>query len=78
MVVLGVEELGGVDDLGGDLAVAGVAQALLVELARGLRGLALGVRGRVDGGAVLGAHVVALAHALGRVVASQKRRSSSS
>ena len=70
MVVLGVVELGRVHDLGRDLAVAGLAQPLAGSSSRDAeRGLALRVRGHVDPGAVLGADVVALAHALGRVVA---------
>mmetsp|Transcript_44465 Transcript_44465/g.141562 ORF Transcript_44465/g.141562 Transcript_44465/m.141562 type:complete len:322 (-) Transcript_44465:72-1037(-) len=68
VVVLCVVEEGGVDDLVPDLPQAVLGQLLLV---RGLRGLGQGLllrRGSVDAGAVLGAPVVALAHALGGVV----------
>src|SRR3954451_8450733 len=68
VVVLGVVELAKGRDLGRDLAVAGLAQALGERGLRALRGLALGLGAVEDGRAVLGAHVVALAHALGRVV----------
>lgn len=56
------------EDLGGDLPVAGVRQHLLVRLAGRLRRGRLGRGVGVDRGAVLGADVVALAEALGRVV----------
>src|SRR6185503_20184149 len=69
VVVLGVVERAGGRDLGGDLAVAGGAQALGEELLGGLDGLALGVVGVVGRGAVLAADIVALPHALGRVMA---------
>src|SRR5690349_10268897 len=69
VVVLGVVERAGGCDLGRDLAVAGALQALGEGLLRGLDRRALGVVGVVGRGAVLGADVVALAHALGRVVA---------
>src|SRR3954451_1560148 len=68
VVVLGVVELAKGRDLGRDLAVAGLAQALGERGLRRLRGRALGLGAVEDGRAVLGAHVVALAHALGRVV----------
>ena len=55
--------------LGGDRALAGRGQGPLVGLARGLRRPRLGIRGGIDGRAVLAADVVSLAHALGRVVA---------
>src|SRR6266540_1420805 len=69
VVVLGVEELGGLADLGGDLASAGAAQDVLVRVARGPGALALQLAVRVDRAAVLRADVVALAHALGGIVA---------
>src|SRR4051794_22187064 len=68
VVVLGVVELAERDDLGADLAVAGRAQPLLEQVAAGLRGRLLLRALGVDRRAVLGADVVALAHALGRVV----------
>src|SRR5262249_10464351 len=68
VVVLGEVELRRVEDLGGDLAVAGLGEALAEGLARGERRATLRVAVRVDGGAVLGADVVALAHPLGRIV----------
>ncbi len=70
MVVLGRVERAGCrgQDLGGDLAVAGVREDLLVggpgRLGSGLLGVGVGV----DRRAVLGADVVALAEALGGVV----------
>jgi len=68
VVVLGEVELAGRDDLGGDVAVAGFAQ-LLAELGGRLLGGRLLLRTVVeDRRTVLGADVVALAHALGRVV----------
>src|SRR5215213_5585628 len=63
VVVLGVVVLARVGDLGRDLAVPGGGEALGVDVARGLGGRALRVRAHVDAGAVLRAHVVALAHA---------------
>src|SRR4029453_11069635 len=68
VVVLGVVEVAERRDLGRDLAVAGLAQALAEELLGALGRLALGLGAVEDRRAVLGAHVVALAHALGRVV----------
>src|SRR5690606_2228152 len=68
VVGLGEVEGAGGGDLGGDGAVAGGGQGLLVGLAGGLGRLALGLGVGVDGRAVLGADVVALAHALGGVV----------
>src|SRR6478609_1034506 len=68
--VLGVvvRRLAGGADLGGDLADAAAGELLAVGLGQLTRGLLL-LGGRpVDRGAVLGADVVALAHALGRVV----------
>src|ERR1700681_2438832 len=73
MVILGEIEFARIDDLGGDGAITLLTQFLLVHHLRGLGGLALaGVEG-VDPGAVLGADIVALAHALRRVVALPKR-----
>jgi hypothetical protein len=72
VVVLGVVELGGVEDLGGHRWEAGLGELLLVALARGQRRLLLRLIIGIDTGAVLGADVVALAHALGRVVRLEK------
>jgi len=68
--VLGVEvrRLAGGPDLGGDLAEAATGQLLAVDLGQLAGGLLLLGGGPVDRRAVLGAHVVALAHALGGVV----------
>src|SRR5205085_384223 len=73
VVVLGVVERPRLGDLRGDLADTALVQGGLVALARGGGGLRLlGGRG-VDGRAVLGADVVALAHALGGIVAFPER-----
>ena len=69
VIVLGVEEVGSLADLGGDAVVPGGGQDLLVGLARFLGGPALLVVEGVDGAPVLGPGVVALAHALRRIVA---------
>src|SRR5262245_48421999 len=63
VVVLGVEELGRVPDLGGDALVPRRGENLLVGLARGLGVAALLVVEGVDGAPVLCSRVVALAHA---------------
>src|SRR5690349_21754299 len=71
VVVLGVVEgMRGVrvEDLGGDRAVPGSGELLLVGRERGLGRLALLLVGGNDQRPVLGAHVVALAHALRGVV----------
>src|ERR1051326_3261571 len=73
MIVLGEIERRRVADLGGDLAVALRPQRLGVGGFRGLTGRALrGIEG-VDARAILRADVVALAHALGRVVVLPER-----
>src|SRR5579871_3214824 len=69
VVVLGVVERRGGDDLGRDRAVARGRERLLVGRARGLRGAPLGRRVTVDRRAVLRADVVTLPHPLGGVVA---------
>ncbi len=69
MFVFGVVEGGGWEDFGGDGAVAGGGELLLVGVAGGFSELAEFGVGDVDAGAVLGAVVVALAEALGWVVA---------
>ncbi len=68
MVGLGEVELARRDDRRGDLVEAVRGQHLLVRVAGGLGGDPLLLRAEQDHGAVLGTHVVALAHALGRVV----------
>src|SRR5438067_12837607 len=69
VVILGEIELRRVADFGGDGAEAGGAELLLKALARGFGGTALLRRVGIDRRAVLRADIVALAHALGRVVA---------
>src|SRR5580692_12750499 len=69
MIVLGKIERRRVDDLGSDRAHALRVERLGIGRLRGFRGGALRRRKYIDAGAVLGADVVALAHALGRVVA---------
>src|SRR3977135_4355883 len=69
VVILGEVKGRGVLDLGRDLAVAGGIQLLLKAIARGFCGAALLRRIGVDCRAVLRADIVALAHALARVVA---------
>jgi len=68
MIVLG--EIKGLSrgNLAGDLAIAALAEFDLVGRLRGLRHDRLFVAGDIDTRAVLGADIVALAHALGRVV----------
>src|SRR5438270_12829923 len=66
VVVLGEVELAGRHDLGGDAAVPGAAQRLLVALARLLCRPPLLVGPGEDRRAVLGADVVALPPAMGR------------
>ena len=68
MVVLRVIELGGRQNLGGDGAVARRLQPLLECVAGSFRRLALLVAVTVDAGAILRADIVALAHALRRIV----------
>src|SRR5215468_6597107 len=69
VIVLGEVEGRGIEDLGGDRPVAAAAQGCLVHAFRCLGGLALFGREHVDAGAILGAHVIPLAHALSRIVA---------
>jgi hypothetical protein len=73
VVVLGEVEGGRVEDLRGDRAETALAQGPLIGRPGGLGGGALGGRSHVDPGAVLGADIVALAHALRRVVALEER-----
>src|SRR4029079_18330625 len=68
VVVLGVVEVVQRRDLGRDLAVDTAAESVLERRARRVGRLTLGVARRVDRRAVLGADIVALAHALGRIV----------
>src|SRR6266496_4045347 len=69
VVILGVVEGPGGRDLGRDLAEAGAGELLGVGVLRSLDGGALSLVRVVGGRAVLSADVVALAHALRRVVA---------
>src|SRR5450759_1329980 len=73
VVILGEVELARIKDLGGDRAVALGLDRLLIQRLRRLGGLALFGREGVDAGTVLSADVVALAHALRRVVALPER-----
>src|SRR5688572_8754410 len=68
VIVLGVVEGRRVENLGRNLAVTGLREALLERRARRFRGAPLLGRGDIDAGAVLRADIVALAHALGRIV----------
>src|SRR5688572_26071945 len=68
MVVLGVIEFAGLSELGRDFSVTGFGEHLLVSGARNFGCAALLVSVPVDGGSILRAGVVALAHALRRVV----------
>src|SRR2546430_8232297 len=73
VVVLGKIELRRIEDFGGDRTEAPRLELLAIHGLRCLRGSALlGAEG-VDAGAILRAHIVALAHALGRIVALPKR-----
>ena len=69
MVVLGVVEVGSRHDLGGDLPVPLAREPALVLAAGCLGGGSLLLTVGVDPRAVLRTDVVALAHALGRIVA---------
>src|SRR5438105_8681698 len=73
MIVLGEIEFGRWRDLGGDGAEALRRQRLLVRRLRRVGGLALRVAEGVDRRAILGADIVALAHALRRVVIFPER-----
>src|SRR5439155_15394810 len=73
VAVLGVEQGAGGGDLGGDVVVAGLGELLGVGVAGAEGGVVLGGVGVVDRRAVLDAHVVALAHALGGVVRLPER-----
>src|SRR6516225_4328442 len=69
VVVLGEIERAGRDDLGGDRPVAGLRQRLGVAVARGLGRLTLRLAHVIDRRTVLRADIIALAHALRRVMA---------
>ena len=69
VIILGVIELARGLYIGGDGAVAGAGQLLLIAIATGEGGLGLAVAEGVDRRAVLGAAIIALAHALGGIVA---------
>src|SRR5579871_3426695 len=73
MVVLGEIERRRLADFGGDRPHALSGERFVVGGFRGFGGGALLRRERVDAGTVLRADVVALAHALGRIVAFPKR-----
>ncbi len=74
MIILGVIKGGGRKNLGGDLTVARISKALLV-LIPGFAGCQMLLFGEpVNTTAVLGAHIVALTHALGRIVSLPKQR----
>src|SRR4029077_10767499 len=73
VIILGEIKRRRIDDLGGDRPHPFGAERLLVGLLRRFGGRALLRRERIDAGAVLGADVVALAHALGRIVAFPER-----
>src|SRR5207237_3615599 len=73
MIVLCEIEFGRWRDLGGDGAEALRRQRLLVRRLRRVGGLALRVAEGVDRRAILGADIVALAHALRRVVIFPER-----
>lgn len=64
MIGLGVIEGAGGGDLAGDRAQTGLIQGLLEGFPAGLGGGLLGSIEGVDGRAILGADIVALAHAL--------------
>src|SRR5262245_1541771 len=68
VIVLGEVERRRIEDFRGDRTEAPGLELALVVRFRGLGGFALCGRERVDAGAVLRAHVIALAHALGRIV----------
>src|SRR3974390_2120007 len=73
MVVLGEIKLPGRPDLGGDRTKSLCRQRRLVGRFRGLRGFALRLIEPVDRAAILSADIVALAHALRRIVAFPER-----
>src|SRR5450756_636724 len=73
MIVLGKIEFARRRDLGGDGAQSLGRQRLLVGRLRHIGGFALRVAEGIDRGAILGADVVALTHALGRIVTFPER-----
>src|SRR5215207_10713212 len=73
MIVLGVIEFARWRDLGGDGAETLGGKRLLVRRLRRVGGLALRIAEGVDRRAILGADIVALAHALSRVVTFPER-----
>src|SRR5690606_33990340 len=73
VVVLGEVEGRAVDDLGRDRPEALRGERLAVGRLRRLGGGALGGVADIDAGAVLGADVVPLPHALGRVMGLEER-----
>ena len=73
VIVLGEVERACINDLGRDRPVAVCRERLFVHRLRVLGRFALRRRGHIDAGAILRADVVALAHALRRVVALPER-----
>src|ERR1700716_3237067 len=73
MIVLGEIEFASGCDLGGDSAQTLCGQRLLIGRSGRVRGFALRVAESVDRGTILGADVIALTHALRRVVTFPKR-----
>src|ERR1700756_372810 len=73
VIVLGEIECARRRDLGGDAAKTPRRQRLLVGGLRGVGGFLLRIAKRVDRAAILRADVVALTHALGRIVAFPER-----
>src|SRR3984893_6127856 len=73
MIILGEVKLAGGRDLGGDGAEAFCGERLLIGGARRFRRLSLRITKRVDRGAILRADIIALTHALRRVVIFPER-----
>src|SRR5215212_6153292 len=68
MIVLRIVEFPRGRDLGGDLAKPALFERGLISLARSFRGASLVFAGPIDAGTIAGADVIALAHALSRVM----------
>ena len=68
MIVLGEVEWGRIDDFGGGRTEMPRLEFLAIHRFRGLRGPALLGGEGIDAGAILRAYIIALAHALGRIV----------
>ncbi len=79
MLVLGVIELRRwIDDPGRDRTAADIDQSRLLGIAAAQRGIVLRLRVAMDHRAVLGTGVIAMAHALSRVMALPERLESAS